>query len=204
MRGGKAFILSNNHVLANENRAKRGDAVLQAARYDGGKAPADVVAKLRFWVRLKVKGTNVVDAALAEIDEAVQYDATLLKGIVNGADRQLVGLGPDFVDEGETVCKVGRTTGPTEGKVTAFEMDNVIVSYDVGNLRFDGQIELEGAGDQAFSDGGDSGALIMNSKMQAVALLFAGGEMGGANGLGLTYANPIEPVMKELKTNLWA
>ena len=30
--------------------------------------------------------------------------------------------------------------------MTAFDMDNVIVNYDTGNLRFDNQIEIEGAG----------------------------------------------------------
>jgi hypothetical protein len=76
------------------------------------------------------------------------------------------------------------------------------VSYDTGNLRFDGQIEIEGAGARAFSDGGDSGSLIVNDDMLAIALLFAGGDVGGANGLGLTYANPIHRVLHDLKAQL--
>ena len=44
------------------------------------------------------------------------------------------------------MSKVGRTTGKTLGRVTAFELDNVVVGYDIGNLRFDNQIEIEGAG----------------------------------------------------------
>jgi len=28
-----------------------------------------------------------------------------------------------------------------------FELDNVVVGYDIGNLRFDNQIEIEGADD---------------------------------------------------------
>ena len=38
--------------------------------------------------------------------------------------------------------------------------------------------------------------------MQAVALLFAGGDQGGSNGLGLTYANPIQRVLADLKATL--
>ena len=34
--GGPLGVLSNNHVLANENRGKRGQAILQPGRYDGG------------------------------------------------------------------------------------------------------------------------------------------------------------------------
>ena len=98
--------------------------------------------------------------------------------------------------------KIGRTTGATAGRVTAFDVDNVIVNYDRGNLRFDNQIEIEGAGRTAFSDGGDSGSLIVNARMEAAALLFAGGDSGGSNGLGLTYANPIRDVLKALKAAL--
>jgi hypothetical protein len=38
-------------------------------------------------------------------------------------------------------------------------MDNVVVEYDAGNLRFDGQVEIEGVGQKPFSDAGDSGSL---------------------------------------------
>jgi len=201
-RGRATYLLSNNHVLANEGLAKAGDWILQRAAYDGGKQPADRVARLRFWVKLKPTGANFVDAALAAIEAGVKRDAGTLRGLVSGKDRTLAGLGPDFVDEGETVHKIGRTTGPTKGRVTAFDLDNVIVNYDVGNLRFDNQIEIEGTGSRPFSDGGDSGSMIVNADMQAIALLFAGGEVGGSNGLGLTYANPMHRVLADLKATI--
>jgi hypothetical protein len=201
-RGKATYLLSNNHVLAKEDQARAGDRVLQRAKYDGGREPSERIARLRFWIRLKQKGVNFVDAALAELDKGVRYDASRLRSLVNGVDRKLIGTGAAFVDEGETVFKIGRTTGPTGGRVTAFDLDNVIVNYDTGNLRFDGQIEIEGAGNTAFSDGGDSGSLIVNARMEAAALLFAGGDSGGSNGLGLTYANPIHRVLKDLKATL--
>lgn len=201
-RGQAVYVLSNNHVLANEDDAKAGDWVLQRAPYDGGKDPKDRVARLRFWVRFKGNRSNHVDAALARIEPGIAHDANLLRGIANGADRRLAGLGPEFVDEGETVYKVGRTTGATKGRVTAFDLDNVVVSYDLGNLRFDDQIEIEGSGKQPFSDGGDSGSLIVDADMRAVGLLFAGGDSGGTNGLGLTYANPIHRVLEDLRCTL--
>lgn len=106
------------------------------------------------------------------------------------------------MDEGLLVQKVGRTTGETRGRVTAFELDNVVVEYDIGNIRFDDQIEIEGAGNDAFSDGGDSGSLIVDQNCGAVALLFAGGDTGGSNGKGLTYGNPIQAVLDALKVDL--
>ncbi len=201
-RGTRTYLLSNNHVLANEDNAKTGDWILQRAAYDGGKQPAERVARLRYWVRLKKTSANLVDCAVGEIQDGIPCDASLLRGIVAGADRHLAGVGPGFLDVGATVYKIGRTTGVTEGRVTAFDLDNVVVNYDVGNLRFDGQVEIEGIGTHSFSDGGDSGSLIVDGDIQAVALLFAGGDTGASNGLGLTFANPIHPVLKSLKATL--
>ena len=201
-RGTAAHVLSNNHVLANEDRAKANDWILQRAPYDGGKQPAQRVARLKRWVRLKPTGTNFIDCAIGAIQPNIAYDAGRLRHLVNNTDRKLAGVATGPLDTGDLVHKVGRTTGPTRGRITAFDLDNVVVAYDVGNLRFDNQIEIEGTGRTSFSDGGDSGSLIVNESMQAVALLFAGGDQGGSNGLGLTYANPIQRVLADLKATL--
>jgi hypothetical protein len=50
---GERFLLSNNHVFANSNDAMIGDAVLQPAPMDGGQNPADLVARLEKYVRLR-------------------------------------------------------------------------------------------------------------------------------------------------------
>ncbi len=199
---GTTCVLSNNHVLANEDHGRRGDAIVQPGAFDGGQDPRDRVGSLSRWVRFKPAAANRVDAALARLDAGVSCDPTRLRALVRGADRTLAGLGPEFVDQGVDVFKIGRTTGARKGRVTAFDLDNVVVGFDVGNLRFDGQIEIEGAGRRAFSDGGDSGALIVDADMQAVALLFAGSETGGSNGRGLTYANPIHEVLEALDASL--
>lgn len=104
--------------------------------------------------------------------------------------------------ESVRVAKLGRTTGLTRGRVTAFELDNVTVGFDLGALGFDNQIEIEGGGSGPFSAGGDSGALIVGADRRAVALLFAGSDQGGANGQGLTYANPIHAVLDALQIEL--
>ncbi len=195
---GKIHILSNNHVLANENRAKKGDVILQPGHFDGGANPIDAVATLTKFVRLKKNTANQVDCAIAELAPGQEAELRAIKGL-----GKLAGVGPDFIDEGTTVAKLGRTTGLTRGRVTAFELDNVVVQYDAGNLRFDNQIEVEGADDDAFSAGGDSGSVIAEESTRlAIALLFAGGDVGGSNGKGLTYANPIHPVLDALKIEL--
>ena len=63
---------------------------------------------------------------------------------------------------------------------------------------FDGQIEIEGTGG-AFSAGGDSGSVIWRSSDRApLALLFAGSEVGGAQGGGVTFASPLATVLDVL------
>ena len=36
LKGGELFILSNNHVLADSNQGKKGDAIIQPGKHDGG------------------------------------------------------------------------------------------------------------------------------------------------------------------------
>jgi len=75
--------------------------------------------------------------------------------------------------------------------VTAFELDNVVVEYGLSFLKFDYQVEVEGADSGPFSQGGDSGSLIVDSGHRAVALLFGASNLGGSNSQDLTFANPI-------------
>lgn len=195
---GEVRMLSNNHVFADENRGKSGDAILQPGAYDGGKRPKDKVGTLAEFHRLTKSKNNLIDAALAAIDDGVDYVANGLKG-----HGELKGVLLDPTGITGTVEKIGRTTAHTRGRITAFEVNNVVVTYDMGNLRFDDQIEIEGTGTTGFSDGGDSGSLIFNTAGHlAIGLLFAGGDTGGSNGKGLTYANPIGHVLDDLKVDL--
>lgn len=191
------LILSNNHVLANENRAQKGDAILQPGGFDDGQNPKDAAGTLLSFVKIKRIGANLVDCAIAALTSGMQHDHRKLTGL-----GKLGGVGDVAIDEGTEVAKVGRTTGVTHGRVTAFELDNVVVGYDIGDLRFDNQIEIEGAGDEPFSQGGDSGSLIVDAERHAVALLFAGGDQGGSNSKGLTFANPLAAVFGALKVEL--
>ena len=191
------MILSNNHVLADENRGKVGDAIVQPGRHDGGGPPADVVGQLGRFVRLRRAGVNHVDCAVAALGDGTKLNHTKL-----GDLGKLLGLAAELVEENVAVSKVGRATGTTQGRVTAFELDNLVVRFDIGELRFDNQIEIEGAGDSPFSDGGDSGSLIVDPECRAVELLFAGGDQGGSNGRGLTYANPLHAALDALKVDL--
>jgi hypothetical protein len=141
--------------------------------------------------------SNLVDCAFAAFDrEDVPGDIRLPEiGKVKGINEEL--------NEGMKVSKFGRTTGLTRGRITAFELDNVPLDFkELGEVRFDGQIEIEGAGTGPFSRGGDSGSLIVDGRLRAIGLLFAGGDTGGKNGKGLTYACPISAVLEALDAEL--
>jgi hypothetical protein len=194
---GSVLILSNNHVLANENRAKKGDHIIQPGTFDGGQDPGQKFGELLRFVKLKKAGVNLVDCAVASIDREIKFNHRTLTGL-----GKLAGLGDPELAEDDAVGKVGRTTGTTKGRVTAFELDNVVVGYDIAFLKFDGQVEIEGVDSGSFSQGGDSGSLIVDAGHRAVALLFAGSDQGGSNGHGLTFANPIRPVLDALKVDL--
>jgi S1-C subfamily serine protease len=191
-------LLTNNHVIANENRNPLETPVVQPGTLDGGNYPADQVAELVKFVRLRRRATNYVDAAIADLDEGIRYNTRQIGnlGDLNGQGN-VVDLPANAI-----VHKVGRTTGQTQGRVTAFDVDNVHVRYDMGVLRFDSQIEIEGAGRRAFSEAGDSGSLIVDEDLKAIGLLFAGGDQGGSNNKGLTYANPIELVLNALTVEI--
>jgi hypothetical protein len=182
--GGGARILSNNHVLANEDRARPGAAVVQPGVADGGRDPADRIGVLFRAVALSTTAANHVDCAIATVE--VEHDDAAIAGL---GDLSGAVLAPE---EAGRVAKLGRTTGLTRGSVTAFELDGLTVQYDRGALRFDGQVEVH-ADRGPFSQGGDSGSLIVaEDSRDAVALLFAGNEQG------VTYANPMAAVLDAL------
>lgn len=192
---GERYVLSNWHVLAGSPQAAAGDVVVQPGPADGGADPADRVGTLARWAPMDPGEHHRVDCALALLDDGVEVDPTYPAGRVTST-AQVLG--------GEAVAKVGRTTSVTRGRVSAIELDDVLVGYgdDLGALGFDGQIEIESAQEGPFSRGGDSGSLVYREDGVAIGLLFAGSETGGPDGHGLTYVNPIDAVLSTLGVTL--
>lgn len=171
-------MLSNNHVLANSNSGHPGDTILQPGATDSG---VRAIGELDDFEPLRFGGVpNHIDAAIATL-----FDDP-------GATSRIMVLGkhtnpPVSATLGQDVAKHGRTTGLTFGKVVDISFDGN-VNYDGKVAYFEDQIAIEGSrGD--FSDGGDSGSLVVDIPGgHPVGLLFAGDSLH-------TLANPIELVL---------
>lgn len=178
----RLYALSNNHVLADENRVNTGAGVVQPGTLDGGKNK-DRIARLSRLVPLKFNNRrNWMDAAIAEFDKPEQVDRSILEiGAPTGIANPSLGL---------LVRKSGRTTGLTEGVVRIVNFDVFDVEYDQGFVRVDDVIVIEGIS-SSFSKPGDSGSAIVDAKGRIVALLFAGSPQ-------VTFAMPIRRILRRL------
>jgi hypothetical protein len=165
------YLLSNNHVLADSNAARIGDPVLQPSLADGGQHPQDAIGRLARFVPLHFDGrTNIVDAAVAEVD-------------FPDLERSIAWLGypREFcprVRIGQIVRKTGRTTSFTTGVVSAVNT-TLDVNYSGKVARFGRQIVTT-----CMSSPGDSGSLALDGQEHPVGLVFA-------NSQRATIMNPI-------------
>lgn len=197
----RTFVLSNNHVLANENRASIGDPVIQPGGLDGGDPANDTIGNLFDFVPLwmsppppsdptlpVLRLTNRVDAACAEINAFGDFTREIFWiGYPKGwRTRQSV---EQAVAQGQTqVQKTGRTTGYTMGRISDISYDGWVGGYDTGDAYFVDQILIQPGN---FSAPGDSGSCIVDMDENVVGLLFAGGATH-------TIANYIEDVWQAL------
>ncbi|HUI08271.1 MAG TPA: hypothetical protein VL486_14825 [Verrucomicrobiae bacterium] len=200
-RKGRLYILSNNHVLARTNRGQKGNPITQPGLVDANcsLSDSDAVATLtrRKALHFDRDQWNVVDCALAQI----------LPGQVD-TNGNILGIGilnaqPVAATVGLAVKKSGRTSGVTQGVVAAVDV-SILVDYDrvcgLGTrvALFVHQIRITPGGFGDFSEGGDSGSLVVedvDSCPRPVGLLFAGGNSD-------TFANPIIKVLGRLKVSL--
>jgi hypothetical protein len=182
-----SYVLSNNHVLADEGRLAAGSPIFQPGLLDGGDPDTDQVAELTRFVPLQAGTLNHVDCAVARV---------LRTSLVSRDILQIgppAGAAPAALDM--VVHKFGRTTSYTAGRVTSVDTD-VSVQYETGTFTFEGQIIIVGLDGQPFSGAGDSGSLILEREsQQAVGLLFAGSTSH-------TIANHVGDVLQALGVTL--
>ena len=215
-RGEDVFILSNNHVLADMNKGRIGDPILQPGPADGGTMD-DRIAELADFVPLDF-GQEEPDCPVAGFLAAVLNGLAALTGSshrlqavrqtpgVNRVDAALARpLSPDLVSNeilyigapvgvgtatlGTQVQKTGRTTGYTTGTITQIDA-TVRIDYRGPTAVFEGQLIAS-----PMSQPGDSGSAVLDMERRVVGLLFAGSDAS-------TVLNPIEEVLRALNVEV--
>ncbi len=214
----KRLILSNNHVLANSNDARKEDAIVQPGPIDGGRTPQDLIAQLERFVPIIFKRSEKDVCSIANLvaniansiagkfgsksrlapfrieDGVNEVDAAVATPWGDSISDEILNIGKvNGVAEPELnmiVKKSGRTTGVTEGTITSL---NTMVEVGYGNGKtaiFENQIITNN-----MSAPGDSGSLLVTAETnKAVGLLFAGSNK-------VTVYNPIQRVMELLQVN---
>jgi hypothetical protein len=86
---GVSYILSNNHVLANENALPAGTPIFQPGLLDSGNAATGRIATLARFVPLETDKPNRVDCALATILDARTVRPAILPKIGQKAPSRL-------------------------------------------------------------------------------------------------------------------
>ncbi len=178
------YILSNNHVLADEGRQALGAPIFQPGLLDGGNPKSNRVATLTRFVPLQPGVMNKVDGAIAKGDSA---------GILA---RDILHIGPPAGTATAAidmrVHKVGRTTGYTVGGIISIATDVTVAR----NRQFHFEDQIIIVSDQgSFSAAGDSGSLILERQTNRQLPLFAGSS-------SRTIANHIGDVLQALGVTL--
>jgi len=201
-RNGVRQILSNNHVLAHENKASIGDPVYQPGVYDGGTAE-DEIARLSEFVPIEF-GSPIPpppsDCPIAKIvislfnfsarvfGRKTRLRAVAPKAIVNTVDCALAKPNKDK-DVLTSILEIGEPSGTTEadvgmkikksGRTSGLNSSEIALIDAVANVGY-------GSGTAIFEDqlvtstpmaqGGDSGSAVLTEDNKVVGLLFAGSD----------------------------
>ena len=197
-RAGTAYILSNNHVLADSNAGKVGDPIYQPGPADGGTAN-DKIGTLIEFEPLDFGDTEAECPVAQTLADLLNLLARLtgsshrLQPVMKTPGLNLLDAAlalpdqPDWVIPdilgigiptgsteptlGQSIQKTGRTTGLTKGTVTQIDV-TVDVDYGGRTARFADQVFAS-----PMSGPGDSGSGILDTRGRAVGLLFAGSEL---------------------------
>jgi len=220
-RGNQLFILSNNHVLADLNRGRIGDVIVQPGPRDGGTL-SDKIAELAGFIKIMFSDEmpTTVSASAEEPAGCAAVLAGLAQIFSSGAQRPTPGFNFDNqfdaayarIADGVAVSSSivdlgGAPTGVVaphlgmrvmkSGRTSGVTLGRVMQIDVTVNVRYEGRPAR--FTDQIMlspmSERGDSGALVVDEERKAVGLLFSGSDK-------VSIATPIQIVLAELQLQL--
>jgi hypothetical protein len=186
-RGDVPFLVSANHVIAQENNGVVGaDGVVQPL---AGAFGVRTIAVLHDFEPLSTVGGNAMDGAIARLT-INDIDPRLFSG------RRIATVRPTTtLVSGNRVFKFGQMSGEREGIVLS-TISNISLEMRFGTYAFDLHIEVSSPADRPFSIAGDSGALVYDEMDRAVGILI------GGNQSTRSYVTPIERVLGRFELTL--
>jgi hypothetical protein len=197
------LVLSCAHVLAFRNATSADDSVIQPGTSDSGRRPDDVIGKLEKFIELQSNASNVVDAAIARLDDSRKIESKqLTAGRRLEAEPRPIGDVQSLTDVPNGVYKVGRSTGCKFGRLTAVGFD-LPVEYENQPFRsaeFSQFYEFKAEPDSPggpFAKQGDSGALVVDGNGKPIAMIIA-----VSPDEKTTFAIPIGDVLNSLNIDL--
>ena len=177
---GELYLLSAAHVLGLPDY-ELGSPVVQPGQMDGGQEPADVIGysarslSLADWVSM----AHLV--GLARLEEGVTFE-TIIPGI--GPIREV--RDPTL---GMSVRMLGRASGLATGEISVVDV-TAVINLGEQNFRF-----VNGIATSPMSQGGDSGALVVDEEGYAIGVVVAGSE-------SQTFLSPMQDVLDSLGVRL--
>ena len=222
-RSGAKLILSNNHVLANSNDARIGDAIYQPGPIDNGTS-ADKIGTLFDFVPIDFGGftdptppscpfakgaagtANVIAKIFRRKHRLVAFNTDPM-AVTNKVDAALC-LPDNDTDLTDEIVQIGKPVNISEGilgmnvqkygRTTKYTTGsllqvNVTVQVSYGPGKTATFVGQLMAG--AMSAGGDSGSACLNMNKEVVGLLYAGSDNS-------TIFNPIQDVFEQLGVTL--
>lgn len=210
---GKLYGISNNHVSGSCSQAPVGTPIVAPGILDVSAANHPP-----FTLGFHHSALPLASGDVAMVDYTKNSDFAIFE-IGDAADvssfQQSYYDTPSAalpLQAGMSVSKVGRTTGMKRGSVVTEVVGPFAVPYSASNYGFSGTVYFEsifavqGQGGEKFSDGGDSGSLVVHvapdGNSYAVGILFAGLASNSASGGQFTLVLPIAPILTSLGLSL--
>ncbi|KEI00773.1 hypothetical protein IRP63_04680 [Clostridium botulinum] len=152
------YILSSNHVIAQNGKEKLGTPIIQPGEDFGGKVKTDKIGVLSKFIKVGM-GNNYVDCAIAKMDDDMVSNNITMVGPIKGVSSPKVG---------ERVQKIGSTTELTWGRIKAIGVTEAL-EFMGDIFVFFNQIITTKMGAE-----GDSGSVLLDKDMKAIGLLMGG------------------------------